>query len=204
MAALIDLHVHTNRYSPCSLLDPWTLPGLGAERGISGLALTEHGCLWPVSEWTLLKDGAADLDIFRAIELCFSECEVLVYGASDRILQGLPEGLGPALEAIDQARGASVLAHPFRYSVDMEQIRALLLENPFHGIEVVNGSLSEASNRMAEALAIELGLAQTAGSDAHARSKVGWCATCFDDEILDDDALAAAIRSRRCRGLRAW
>ena len=42
----IDLHIHTNRYSGCSNLDPLALVRRARRIGLDGIALTEHGIRW--------------------------------------------------------------------------------------------------------------------------------------------------------------
>ena len=39
----IDLHIHTNRYSGCSNIDPAKLLKKARAVGLDGIALTEHG-----------------------------------------------------------------------------------------------------------------------------------------------------------------
>ena len=42
-----DLHMHTRRYSPDSVIDPFDLVRRAQEIGLDGIVITEHDCLWP-------------------------------------------------------------------------------------------------------------------------------------------------------------
>lgn len=78
---LIDLHTHTNEYSPCSKMAPHALIETAIKRGLDGIVLTEHNYLRPPEEIDSLRKKFPQIKIFNGIEVSTEEKEhVLVYG----------------------------------------------------------------------------------------------------------------------------
>lgn len=97
------------------------------------------------------------------------------------ISPGLPgyverEFLSPALciRTIKEAGGAAVLAHPTLYGLTLEEIRRLcaeLIPYGLDGIECQYSTYSAAETKAITALAEELGLLPSGGSDFHGKNK---------------------------------
>jgi hypothetical protein len=68
-------------------------------------------------------------------------------------------------------------------------------------MERLNGRGSDAENAFAAAVCDNLGLPSTAGSDAHAATDIGRCATEFLDKVNDLEGLIEAVRGGRCQAV---
>ena len=70
---LFDIHTHTRRYSPCSILSPHDLVKKALELSLDGIVITEHEVLWDEKE--ILEDliVAAHSDARRKAEALLQE-----------------------------------------------------------------------------------------------------------------------------------
>jgi predicted metal-dependent phosphoesterase TrpH len=68
-------------------------------------------------------------------------------------------------------------------------------------IETHNGGCTPGGNQAAQELARRYNLPGIGGSDAHYEFQVGRCYTEFEDEILTDEELVAALRSGKYHGI---
>ena len=113
----VELHCHTNRYSPCAVSTPAETMERMIHLGYEVVYITEHDAVWLDYELDQLRAGYPDIRIFPGMELSIGDESVqhlLVLGAND------PEYL--ELEGEDDifvkaaADGClTVLAHPFRW-----------------------------------------------------------------------------------------
>lgn len=89
MGYLFDLHVHTNRYSPCSRIPPEQLVRQALRAGLDGLAITEHHRQWEEEELGALvnANGASRFTLLAGFEYSSSQGDLLIYGVpSDQVL----------------------------------------------------------------------------------------------------------------------
>ena len=56
-----DLHMHTTRHSPDSVMDPLDLVRRAREIGLDGVVITEHDWLWTPEEVDELQSTAPGL-----------------------------------------------------------------------------------------------------------------------------------------------
>lgn len=189
---LIDLHCHTRPLSQCSSLGPEELIDLARERGLDGVALSEHDTPWDRQALADLRRRTAFLAL-AAVELTTDRGHVLAFG--------LPTGAGP-LPTLSLARSSGALlylAHPARdglLRIDHEIVTACA------SVEAVNGSDSRLQNLASSGLAHGFPLPGIGGSDAHTAAEVGRAATRFEARIETDADLLAALRSGRYEPLR--
>jgi len=61
MGLMVDIHVHTRRFSPCSTVDPEQLIDQAVRAGLDGVVVTEHGCQWDQAELDALA-ASSDID----------------------------------------------------------------------------------------------------------------------------------------------
>ena len=197
---LFDIHVHTSRYSPCSLISPESLVGAALARGLDGLVITEHGRHWPRRDLEELeRRGGGRVRIFGGQEIrtrrggLFSG-DLLVFG-TDRPFQ---EDLTPekVLEATHAHGGVVVAAHPFRSWLSLEKSA---LDLPLDGIEALNGNCGPGENRQAEMASSSRGLPALGGSDAHLEKEVGHFATDFQGVVESMADMVRLIKEGRCR-----
>ncbi|MBI4595372.1 MAG: hypothetical protein HY730_03230 [Candidatus Tectomicrobia bacterium] len=199
---LLDLHVHTNRYSWCSAIDPVLGVQKAREIGLDGLVIVEHDIVWKEEELEDLK-RQLNLDgfvILRAQEInCnteqgFKHGHLLTYSYFERYNYLLPtRGI---IDQVHRAGGVAVAAHPYRprhgFGNDVYDLQ-------LDGIEVLHPKHTTADREMAEHARKSLNIASIGGSDAHAHEEIGACLTYFQDWISNEEDLAQAIRSMRCK-----
>ena len=207
---LIDLHTHTRRHSWDSDLTPDELIDLSKQAGLDGVCLTEHDFFWDLDEVAALA-SKHDFLVLPGVEINTEDGHMLCFGLTSYTygMHRLPELAGH----VRTAGGAIVAAHPYRRQApwkpdDPEDYRGALVRaiaNPAYAscwaLERINGRGTDFENTFAGAVCDSLGLPQTAGSDAHAATDVGRCATEFLDNIEDLEGLISALRAGRCRAV---
>lgn len=178
LALKLDLHVHT-----CYSCDAMTtLKGVvtqSRKRGLDGVAITDHDTV----EGALKLVRKNEILVIPGVEVSSLHGHILGLN----ITQPIPPGLDvyETIQRIHCAGGVAVAAHP---SVFYKRMKGRVASN-FDAIEVINASafpfsLSTYLNRR---LASRLDLAQTAGSDAHYVSEIGFAYTLVDaDEEVDE------------------
>jgi predicted metal-dependent phosphoesterase TrpH len=208
---LIDTHIHTNRYSACSILEPHDLVRKAIELGLSGIVITEHHRLWSRREIEALKrDAGSKLKIFRGQEVACPMGHLLIYGYYEKLDGHLR--LDQILSKVHDKGGIVIMAHPFRYGHFMGDTIETLQDsfNCFDGIEVLNGNQTANENeysmkvwtslRESEGvLSLNAGLG---GSDAHSVGMLGTYATKFHNVVESDTDLITEIKSGKCEAVR--
>jgi predicted metal-dependent phosphoesterase TrpH len=187
----VDLHVHT-RASPDSWIPPRKLASVAKRKGLDGVAITDH---FSIDGWKQAEEGAKEI----GLPLIFGE-EVAVKPEGRKtkgeilgyFMNEFVDGRGKTgLEVVDELReqdAVIILPHPFdrvRHIFPEEELRELARK--VDGIEVFNaGTFMPGANSKGEALAEELGLAKTAGSDAHCTWEVGKAYTIAEASDLEE------------------
>jgi predicted metal-dependent phosphoesterase TrpH len=199
----IDLHVHTNVSSPCSFMTPRGAVKRAMEIGLGGLCVTEHD---EIAGAEVARELGREygFPVFRGIEIYTEFGDMLVYG----LYRDPPGWRTPFDELLEMCRevGAFVVpAHSCRVSGELERIHGLepadwMLKN-VDAIETHNGGCTPGGNQAAQELARRYNLPGIGGSDAHYEFQVGRCYTEFEDEILTDEELVAALRSGKYHGI---
>lgn len=182
----IDLHVHT-RYSYDSTITLDEIVAYSQKRGLDGVAITDHD----VVEGALkLVQKVKELVVIPGVEVTTSRGHVLALN----ITRPIPTELSPleTIQMIHEAGGIAVAAHP---TVFYKGLRGQVNSN-FDAVEVVNASAFPffLSTYLSRKLALRLGLPQTAGSDAHYASEIGFAYTVVDAEP-EVDEIVHAIRN---------
>ena len=182
----IDLHVHT-RYSYDSTITLDEIVAYSQKRGLDGVAITDHD----VVEGALkLVQKVKELLVIPGVEVTTSRGHVLALN----ITRPIPTELSPleTIQIIHEAGGIAVAAHP---TVFYKGLRGQVNSN-FDAVEVINASAFPffLSTHLSQKLALRLGLPQTAGSDAHYASEIGFAYTVVDAEP-EVDEIVHAIRN---------
>jgi len=202
---LIDLHVHTNRYSSfCSVLNPRQIEPIVRAAGLDGFCITEHDAAWSeveIDSLTAEEKAGGGLLILAGREVVCQEGHVLIFGLTKQPPVNLP-----AVELTGLARragGASVLAHPLRFDFGLSQGEDRLVElwRLFDAVEVWTPSHRPEENEAAFGLAAKHSLPATASSDAHTTKELGRWAARFDRPVA---SLADLIDSLRQGRVRPW
>jgi histidinol phosphatase-like PHP family hydrolase len=190
---LIDLHVHTDRYSTCGRSSPEEMIIRAAQVGLDALVFTEHNLIWPEAEVAELQARFPGVRLYRGTELTSADGDdYLVYGVTD------PSMIEPNMAAADILRlvhtaGATViLAHPYRYR---ETVPPEITAHPAIGIEIMSTNIYNYAHHQAVALARRLGAVATAASDGHHVDMLGLYAMVTDVLPADERALARLIRA---------
>jgi predicted metal-dependent phosphoesterase TrpH len=165
----VDLHVHTH-HSKDSLARAEDILRAARRAGLDKLAITDHNSARGAFE---LAEKAPDL-ILPGEEILTTHGELLAFFIKEEI----PAGLSPqAAIGRLRAQGAVIsVSHPFdRFREGAWRLKDLAgILDLLDAVEGLNARcLFSADNRRAAAFAEAHGLAQTAGSDAHAPVEVG-------------------------------
>jgi len=187
---LIDIHVHTADYSPCSSVDLEDAVIRAKAIGLDGLCVTDHESNGIINKAKELSQKHNFL-VIVGMELLTYEGDILVFG-----LEEVPKEKMYAKNLttlISRNGGVSISAHPFRdngrgmgnYIKKVEQLS---------GIEAFNGNTGSYQNKQAYELGQELNIPCFGGSDAHKIERIGIFATVFPDGIRDEVDLINAIK----------
>ena len=198
MEVLIDLHVHTSRYSECSFIDALRLVGEAVRVGLDGLVLTEHHHQWEADalEELRLASGHPAFLLFSGMEYASPQGDILIYGLSPETANAFP-AFEPASEVVARVHrlgGLCVAAHPTRAGMGFD---SSIREIPFDAIEVCSVNLQPHEQQLARRLAGQLGRPGLAGSDAHRLEDVGAYATAFDAPVCSMADLKERLRHGR-------
>jgi predicted metal-dependent phosphoesterase TrpH len=193
----LDLHLHTARHSPDSVIDPFELLDRARAAGLDGVVITEHDYLWPDDELEDLRRYAPDLVVLSGIEVSGADGDVLVYGVTDPF--AVPRGIEwpDLVAAVRRQGGACVMAHPYRWGQDAD--RLLIDErNRFDGLEAMSNNMDADLRTRAAALhARHPHLAALGNSDGHQPHVVGVCYTEFAATIRTNADLVTAIKASK-------
>lgn len=191
---LIDIHVHTNRYSPCGRATPEEMVARACAVGLDGMVITEHHIRWSAGELAMLQAQFPAIKLFSGIEVSSPEMDdYLIYGVSDPDVWAPPIDPARLIPRVHAAGGVVILAHPYRYR---PQAPAGLDRYPVDGVEVMSNNILNHAHIPARALAARLGAFTTAASDAHRTETLGLYALKIKRPIDDDGDLVAALRDR--------
>ena len=187
-----ETHLHTLEGSACGEVAAADYIDYMIVKGFTGMAVTDHffngNCaVDPALPWKrkveLYCDGFykareaakdCDFDVIFGIEFNFKGDEYLIYGLAGEWLLDNEDIMmldrRGVHKKVNEAGGIMVQAHPYREAHYINHIR--LFPRSVHGVETVNSSQAELSNRMAELYAEQYHLLRTAGSDNHWGSRV--------------------------------
>lgn len=164
-----DMHVHTYR-SPDSLLLPETIVKTCLEKGLSGIAITDHNTIKGAMEMKKM----APFTVIVGEEINTSEGEVIGYFLKDEIPAGL--GIKKTLSMIKDQGGLVCIPHPFD-KVRRSRTSSDVIDQIIESIDIIEAynsrNLFASSNKMAILYAKKYRKLVCAGSDAHLNCEVG-------------------------------
>jgi predicted metal-dependent phosphoesterase TrpH len=181
----IDLHVHSF-LSGDNLADPEECIVQAIERGLQGLAFTEHYSYEVSAPIERLAERYKNrILVVRGVEFSAAEGHCLVFGVdTDRLCHPY----APAEELVrevSRAGGVVIPSHPYRAGSGLGD-RILALPG-FAAVEGHNGCNHHTFNQRAVQAAQRLGLPVTGGSDAHRPAEVGSCYTAFPQRVTAEN-----------------
>ncbi len=145
-----DHHIHTDRHSPDSEIDPFELVDFAREIGLDGVVITEHDYQWRSQELAELAKRAAPLCVFSGAEISAKEGHFLVFGLPSLgdVWPGI--ALDELLEIVQRNDAAIVAAHPFRWNQPFDEIVAE--HGPvFDALELVSNNVTRETRKKTEA-----------------------------------------------------
>ncbi len=196
---ILDLHTHSVQSDDgrakvanyCQWIRKKELP-------LDGLVLTEHRQWDDTSDYRALEDEYGLL-ILKASEVETDYGHVLVFGVNDDLVNSFDFAnvANPLPDVLDAAKRCGAFAapcHPGRKNVGL--FAHYDKKGPVdgvHTVEVLNGGSIPGEDELSVEKASEFGYRGFGGSDSHIVSRVGYCATEFDDDIADIDGLVSAL-----------
>jgi predicted metal-dependent phosphoesterase TrpH len=167
-----DMHVHTFFSDKCGWMRPELLVEHAKEKGLDGLAVTDHNTIEGAQEvFDIVRDEQMEISIIIGEEISTDRGEVLAYFINRKIEPG---SFAEVLTNIRRAGGISAIPHPFdklRHNAVRLTINDVGL---FDCIEGFNARcLSKTYNDLAYDFGKEHDLPIIAGSDAHFFNEVG-------------------------------
>ncbi len=173
----IDFHIHTY-YSADSLLSPRTLLQVAREKNLDGVAVTDHDTTKGVRVLRKLIQKKDSLLIIPGVEIQTYEGELLLLFEIDLPrLKGDPyPPVAHVLDAAKEIDAVIILPHPFdRFRKGIHPLRIWKLIDV---IESFNSRVILPSfNTKARTFALQHGIPQIAGSDAHTPFELGQART---------------------------
>ncbi len=203
---LIDLHTHTHPGSWDSYLLPDELVERSKQAGLDAIVLSEHDWAWDPEEVKALAKRH-NFIVIPAMEINTEDGHMLVYGMHKYVF-----GMHRAHELmghVNEVDGVMVAAHPYRrhhpwqWDKEKEWEDALVRSEENEGfrlivaMEVLNGRGKQNENQMAARIADRLQFHGTAGTDSHATTDIGKCATYFERDVRNERDLITELRAGR-------
>ncbi len=191
-AAWFDLHVHST-HSPDSVAPVKELLAQARKLGLTGLAITDHNSLAGAEE--ALRQRPEGLVVIPGMEVTTAQGHVLALG----VREAIPRDLSAAetVSKVAAAGGVAVAAHPFRVRTGLG--REAVVGARFAAIETLNSRTRAGANKEAQALAHELGIGATGGSDSHTVGELGRAYAIADRPIGTAEELLEELRAGRTR-----
>jgi predicted metal-dependent phosphoesterase TrpH len=188
-----DLHLHTSRHSPDSIMPPQVMVQRAREIGLGGVVITEHDWLWTEDELEELRIIDPELVILAGIEVSTRQGHFLVYGVTDPFAVYSGIDVADLCREVHRQGGAVVAAHPYRWNQPFDDI--LRTQRPeLDGLELMSNNMDGDTRRRAAELNGRLNLAGLGNSDAHRVETLGCCCTEFAAPVRDMRDLVEAIR----------
>ena len=181
MTFKIDLHVHS-RFSGDSSAEPEHTVLMAIEKGLNGIAFTEHYS-YGASEFAerLKEKYSNEITIFRGVEFSAFEGHCLIFGVDTDGLLTKHALMEEVISVVKEKGGIVIPSHPYRGANSVgERIWSI---NGIAAVEGYNGYNMHSFNMMAVEAADILGIPYTGGSDAHSPEDVGACYTEFFERV---------------------
>ena len=176
-----DLHIHTHN-SRCSNLKPREILKIAKKNGLDGVAITDHDTIKGSLE-ALKENKDKDFEVIKGEEVTTDIAHVLALHIQKEIKPG---NIFRVLDDIKKQDGLAIIAHPFgvgflrkHLNLDINKIK-----DKIDALETFNARcFFHWENDKAVRIAKKIGIAQTAGSDAHFWFEIGKGLTVFEGDL---------------------
>ncbi len=205
MGTILDLHSHSeaseDSRAPVEAYLNW-IRLRRQERPVDGIVLTEHRQFNRDADYRDLEDKFGIL-ILKATEAETDYGHMLVFGINEDIVRrfDFSNVRIPAQELIDEVArmgGVVVPCHPGRPNVGLcEHYASKPPLDRVIAVELLNGGSRRGEDERTADLVEKFGYRATGGSDSHLVSGIGVCATRFEAEVRDVDALVRELKTGR-------
>lgn len=179
-----DLHIHTTYSWDGTCPVPAVLKYAADFTNLDVIAITDHDCILGALEAVRLAPRYG-IEVIPGCEISTADGHLLGLFIHKAIPAGL--SLVETVMRVGEQGGICIAAHPgarVKRSIPLQTLRQCLdhpgVREVLVGIECFNaGLVYSQSNRQANALAEELGVARVGNSDTHVLDMIGWGATEF-------------------------
>jgi predicted metal-dependent phosphoesterase TrpH len=185
-----DLHVHTAERSACAVSRASDMCRAALEKGLSGIALTDHDTWWPAGEIERLRALFPSLVILSGAEVALEEGHFLVFAPAGPPRLPFTGDLEDLAGQVHEAGGVVIWAHPFRYDpVLPDWFGRVRLD----GMEVDSSNMNGPSSDKAATLAAKASITPFRNSDAHHTDTVGRYWNELDRPLRDEAGLVRLL-----------
>jgi len=199
-----DLHTHTiysKKHGAVKMLwrfDSTCTPGSivrrATERGLSGVAVTDHDTIeGGLQTRRLAKEVGSNLIIIVGEEVSTLDGHILALGVTAPITPGL--SAEETVDMIHSAGGIAVPSHPFHPNPRLALGDRIDQIANIDAVEVFNSYNLASRNRRALQAAIRLHKPVTGGSDAHIVDMIGNGLTYLPASVTDEESAIKAIQN---------
>jgi len=180
----IDLHIHTC-YSYDGLIKPEELVFYARKAGLNGIAITDHD---RIDVALKMAKEVNDFLIIPGIEVSSLNGHIIGLNIQEPVSKNL--SVEETVDKIHALGGLAIACHP---KAVLKASLGQRTSRKFDAVEVVNASAFpfKRSVKKAREIAINLGLPQVAGSDAHYAPEIGLAYTLVEAELDIDDVVEA-------------
>jgi len=192
---LIDLHVHEMKYSSDSHISLDDILKKAKEIGLDGVCITNHDNNYIRNEINFYKEKYG-ITVIAGAEILTRQGDILAFVDETLHIEDGKIDADELLDYIDYKKGVGISAHPFRNNNRGLGNFLKNISNKLSAIESFNGSTLSYHNLYGFAMAKELNIPSTGGSDAHILDNVGKFATYFKGKIRDEVDFIEAIKSK--------
>lgn len=192
---LYDFHIHTREYSDCSISSAEEMCQRAVEKGLAGIALTEHDFWRPPSEIQELEQRFPELTIIRGMEHSCPEGHFLVFLPNPE--NGDIPGWCSVLDLVPLVHnygGIVIWAHPFRFS---SKRPSWLRHAQPDGLEIASSNMHRQAEAMAKRIAVQRNVLTFRNSDAHDAFIVGSYGNELDIQLTCVEDFITYVRKRR-------
>lgn len=187
---LVDMHLHEKTFSSDAKHELKEIVEVAKARGLDAICITDHDSMG-LKDFAEQYSKKINFPIFVGVEFFSLQGDITAFG-----IDSIPEERVDAQTFIDyvlQQGGVCFSCHPFRNNnrgleENLKSVKGLT------GIEVLNGSTSQAANKMAFEYCTELQLMPIGASDAHDLEQVGKYATWIPNMVCNLNDFVTEIK----------